>query len=240
MTVTTRSNVYDTVTNTWAPLPDLPFLLSHSAVTTDGTTIWMIGGYAGSDPGGATTQVWKFDTVTSTLSAGPPLPQPRGAGAAAIIGRELHFFGGTNRVAGATNDPDQGDHWAIPLDGTADWTPRAPLANPRNHLAAASLDGVIYAIGGQHIRDEVAGLVADVDRYNPDSDSWTPMPALPKARSHIDAVERDGQILIIGGTNPGNTSSRDVTAFDPASGTWSNLPPLPGGAQGARRGARRG
>ncbi|MDD9205069.1 kelch repeat-containing protein, partial [Georgenia sp. 10Sc9-8] len=97
---TARSDVFDTVTNSWARLPDMPQELTHSPAAVDGRTIWLVGGYDGDHPGPATRNVWKFDTVTRTWSAGPQLPEPRGAGAAVVIGRQLHFFGGTNRVAG--------------------------------------------------------------------------------------------------------------------------------------------
>jgi N-acetylneuraminic acid mutarotase len=43
------------------------------------------------------------------------------------------------------------------------------------------------------------------------------------------SVVRDGQILVLGGTNPGNTASSDVTVYSPQDNTWSKLPSLPGG-----------
>ncbi|WP_111766856.1 kelch repeat-containing protein [Nakamurella deserti] len=229
-TITTaRSDVYDTVTDTWTRLPDMPEEITHSATVVDGTTVWIVGGYVDDHPGPATRHVWKFDTVRRTFSAGPQLPAPRGAGAAAIVGRELHFYGGTNRVAGSTADPDQPDHWVLNLDGGTTWTARAPLPNPRNHLTGATLDGKVYAIGGQYNENENTGLQTDVHRYDPATDAWTKVASLPRARSHLVAVVRDGQILALGGTNPGNVASSDVTAYDPASNTWSQLPSLPGG-----------
>lgn len=229
-TITTaRSDVYDTATDTWSRLPDLPEKTTHSATVVDGTTIWIVGGYVGDHPGPSTRNVWKFDTVSRTFSAGPPLPATRGAGAAAIIGRQLHFYGGTNRVAGSTADPDQPDHWVLDLDGGTTWQTRAPLPNPRNHLTGASLNGQAYAIGGQYNENENTGLQSDVHRYDPATNTWTKVASLPKARSHIIAVVRDGQILVMGGTNPGNTASSDVTSYDPVGNTWSKLPSLPGG-----------
>ncbi|MCU1438310.1 MAG: Kelch repeat-containing protein [Naasia sp.] len=228
-TTTARSDVFDPGTNTWSRLPELPEHLTHSAVVADGTTIWLLGGYVGNHPGPATRSVWRFDTVARTFTRGPQLPAPRGAGAAAIVGRELHFFGGTSRVAGSTADPDQPDHWVLQLDGGTSWTSRAGLPNPRNHLAAATVDGRIYAIGGQHNENENTGLQSDVHRFDPAANAWTKLASLPKARSHIVAVVRDGQILVLGGTNPGNTASSDVTAYSPAANAWSKLPSLPGG-----------
>jgi len=228
-TTTARSDVYDTATNTWTRLPDMPEQLTHSPTVVDGKVIWLIGGYVGNHPGPATTSVWKFDTVARTWSRGPSLPARRGAGGAALVGRQLHFFGGTNRVAGSTADPDQPDHWVLDLAAGTGWQSRAGLPNPRNHLTGATVDGKVYAIGGQHNEDESTGLQAQVDRYDPATNGWTRVADLPKARSHTVSVVRDGRILVLGGTNPGNTASSDVTQYDPATNAWARLPSLPGG-----------
>jgi N-acetylneuraminic acid mutarotase len=228
-TTTARSDVYDTAADSWTRLPDLPEKTTHSATVADGNTIWIVGGYVGDHPGPSTRRVWKFDTVSRTYTAGPQLPAPRGAGAAAIVGRQLHFYGGTSRVAGSTADPDQPDHWVLNLDGGTTWTARAPLPNPRNHLTGIALDGKVYAIGGQYNENENTGLQTDVHRYDPATNAWTKLAGLPKARSHVVAVVRDGQILVLGGTNAGNIASGDVTAYDPVRNVWAQLPSLPGG-----------
>ncbi|WP_324650000.1 malectin domain-containing carbohydrate-binding protein [Georgenia sp. H159] len=226
---TARSDVYDTVTNSWSRLPDMPQQLTHSPAVADGKTIWLVGGYDGNHPGGSTRNVWKFDTETLTWSAGPPLPEARGAGAATIVGRTLHFFGGTSRVAGSTADPDEPDHWVLNLDGGTTWQARAPMPNPRNHLVGATLGGKVYAIGGQHNENENTGLQSDVHRYDPATNAWTKVASLPVARSHAAVVVRNGSIVVLGGTNPGNIASRYVTAYHPREDVWTNLPQLPGG-----------
>ncbi|WP_454085394.1 malectin domain-containing carbohydrate-binding protein [Georgenia sp. Marseille-Q6866] len=228
-TTTARSDVFDTVTNTWSRLPDMPQQLTHSPVVADGRTIWLVGGYNGNHPGGSTRNVWKFDTETLTWSAGPQLPAARGAGGATIVGRNLHFFGGTSRVQGSTADPDQPDHWVLNLDGGTTWQARAPLPNPRNHLVGATLEGKVYAIGGQHNENENTGLQSDVHRYDPATNAWTKVASLPVARSHTAVVVRDGSIVVLGGTNPGNVASRYVTAYHPDEDVWTNLPQLPAG-----------
>lgn len=228
-TTTARSDVFDTATNAWSRLPDMPEALTHSAVVVDGTTVWLLGGYVGNHPGPATRNVWKFDTVARTWSRGPALPAPRGAGGAAVVGRQLYFFSGTSRVAGSTADPDQPDTWVLNLDGGTTWAARAPLPNPRNHVSAASVDGKVYAIGGQHNENESSGLQSDVHRYDPGTNAWLKVAGLPVARSHAVAEVRDGQIVLIGGTVPGNIPSSDVTSYSPATNTWSKLPSLPAG-----------
>ena len=72
-------------------------MITHGAVAVDDSTIYIAGGFVGPHPGPQTDHVWKYDTVTRTWSAGPALPGARGAGALVRLGRELHFFGGTER-----------------------------------------------------------------------------------------------------------------------------------------------
>ncbi len=228
-TTTAQSDVLDTATNTWSRLPDMPEELTHAAVVVDGTTIWLLGGYVGDHPGPSTRNVWKFDTVTKTWTRGPALPAPRGAGGASIVGRQLYFFSGTSRVAGSTADPDESTTWAINLDGGTTWTAKAPMPNPRNHVAAATVGGKAYAIGGQHNENESSGLQSDVHRYDPVTNTWQKVANLPVARSHAVAVVRDGQIVLVGGTLPGDVPSNDVTSYSPAENVWAKLPSLPSG-----------
>lgn len=224
---TARADVYDASMNSWQQIADMPEELTHSAVVVDGTTIWLVGGYVGDHPGPATTSVWKYNTVTDTWSAGPKLPEPRGGGGAGIIGRTLYFFGGTSRPAGTTLDPDEPDVWALNLDGGTSWTAKAGLPNPRNHIGSAVVGGKLYAIGGQHKEDETHGLQNDLHRYDPATNAWTALADMPTARSHTGVVVRDGQIIVVGGTEPGNVASADATVYHPATNTWSKLPDLP-------------
>jgi len=225
---TARSDVYDPSSNSWSQLPDMPEQTTHSAVSVDGTSIWLVGGYVGHHPGPATVSVWKYETTAKSWTRGPSLPAPRGAGASAIIGRDLHFFGGTNRPPGSTADLDQPDHWVLSLDGGTAWVSKAPLPNPRNHLASAVIGSALYAIGGQHNENETSGLQADVHRYDPSTNSWTRVADLPAPRSHASAVVRDGQVVVIGGTLPGDVASTDVTMYHPDINVWSKLPSIPG------------
>lgn len=228
-TTTARSDAYDIAANTWSRLPDMPEELTHAAVVVDGKTIWLVGGYVGDHPGPSTRNVWKFDTTTQTWTRGPALPAPRGAGGAAIVGRQLYFFSGTSRVAGSTADPDQAETWALNLDGGTTWTAKAPMPNPRNHVAAAAVDGKVYAIGGQYNENESSGLQSDVHRYDPAANTWQKVASLPVARSHSVAVVQGGQLLVVGGTLPGNVASPDVTSYSPRDNVWSKLPSLPSG-----------
>jgi N-acetylneuraminic acid mutarotase len=224
---TRRSDVYDIATNRWSQIADLPFGSSHVGTTVVGTSIYFAGGY----PATATNQtfstdaVWRYDTTTNTFSDMPKLPAPRGGAALVALGRTLHFFGGSDRFR-----TDAAQHWALDLDNlAAGWVARAPLPVATNHVAGAVVDGTIYAIGGQQKQDAAAIQRADVQLYDPATDTWTARAPLPSARSHITSSTfvRDGRIISIGGLLLGNRPTNIADQYDPATNTWRSLTNLP-------------
>lgn len=232
MATTKRVDVYDPANGRWSRLADLPEPLTHTPVVVDGATIYLVGGFVGDHPGPSTSHVWKYHIPSNTWSAGPDLPTPRGASAAVLLGRALHVFGGSNRVAGAIDHGDEADHFVLDLDRGTNWTRAAPLPNPRNHLGAAVLGGRIYAIGGQHGRDESRANQQQVDVYDPANDRWTRAAPLPEPRGHISAstIVLHNRIVVLGGTVNGGSNglaSEDVLSYDPLSDTWLDLPALP-------------
>lgn len=228
---TTRADVYDPAMNKWTRIANVPEPLTHSAVAVDGKTIYLIGGYVGKHPGPSTNHVWKYSIPTNTWSSAPSLPAVRGAGAAALLGRELHFFGGATRTAGQLDETDRGNHYVLSLDSKTNWSSLASLPNPRNHLAGVTLHGRIYAIGGQHQRDEVNGNQGQVDIYNPATNAWTRAASLPAPRGHISSSTfvMNNRINVIGGTLNGDKPSADVTTYNPKTNTWTKLRSLPAG-----------
>ena len=142
-----------------------------------------------------------------------PLPEPRGAGALVLLDRNLHFFGGTG--------PDRftavADHWVRSVDSDDGWTKAAPLPEASNHLNGAALDGKVYAIAGQAGHDKTSVMKTGVFAWDPATDTWSSVAALPSPRSHTNTVVFDGQIIVLGGLaqHGGDYKIADVTAYDP-------------------------
>jgi N-acetylneuraminic acid mutarotase len=99
--------------------------------------------------------------------------------------------------------------------------------------------GRLYAIGGQLRHDTTPVDLDVVHVYDAGRDTWAAVARLPSPRSHVEAstfVQHD-RIVIVGGRN--NTRWRplnraglaNVTAYDPATDTWTELPALPIGLQ---------
>ncbi len=232
---TPRAQVYDAAANRWTAVRDLPEQLTHAAVAVDGQTIYVIGGFVGNHPGPQTSHVWKYSVATDTWSAGPSLPGARGAGAAARLGRELHFFGGVERDRNNLHTylRDSPDHWVLSLDGGTAWRSAAPLPNPRNHLAGAELGGKLYAIGGQHLGDENAGNQNSVHAYDPATNTWTARAGLPQPLGHINAstVVLNGRLVVIAGVGQSSREVATVYEYDPGANRWTPLTALPAARQ---------
>jgi N-acetylneuraminic acid mutarotase len=231
--MTRRADVYDPATDQWTRLADLPTPLTHAATVGDGKNILLIGGYADESRALTTTNVWKYDTRKNQYFELPPLPAARGAGAAAILGTDLHFFGGQIRSERSAYVSDSANHWIMDLTNVeAGWRAAAPLPNMRNHLGGAAADGRVFAIGGQKGDDEYSGNQDDVHYYDPATDRWYSAAQLPEPLGHINAstfVHR-GHIFTAGGAfnalNKTNESNA-IYSYDIASDSWTRIATLP-------------
>lgn len=229
---TTASHVYDPVADTWDAIADMPEPITHAGTAVVGDEIVLAGGFVGDSPGAATDEVWRYDTVGDAWERGVDLPAPRGGGALVAHGTDLHFLGGGGPGGGELIAEDHADHWVL-ADGADEWVARAPVPNPRNHMAGVELGGLIYAVGGQHLDDEGAGNQDTVEVYDPATGAWTAGPPLPQPTGHISASTfvRDGRIVVAGGKSQGFRLVPEVWELDPAAGEWTALPPLPRGMQ---------
>lgn len=120
-----------------------------------------------------------------------------------------------------------------PLTDT--WRSRTPLPSGANHMAVAVLNGKIYAIGGFAGFDH-KGSLDQVFEYDPAGDAWRTLTPLSTPRGSVSAAVLDGKIHAIGGrvTNDiddwhtnGVVGTHEV--YDPATGKWTQAPPLPKG-----------
>ncbi|WP_020469579.1 Kelch repeat-containing protein [Zavarzinella formosa] len=222
-------DVYDLAKDVWTRKKDMPTRLTHLNPAIDGKTIWFAGGFKGKHPGPVTAEVWKYDIVADSWTAGPPLPDRRAGGGLAALDRKLHYFGGYK----ADRDTNSGDHWSLSLDGGKEWQREADLPDPRGHVSAVTLDGKIYALGGDHGHDITQIDVPSCHRFDPATKKWTEIASLPDGRSHFESstIIHKGRILIIGGrcnsSKPPRNVVDDLLEYDPKANTWSIVGVMP-------------
>ncbi|HWK81712.1 MAG TPA: hypothetical protein VNP95_13155 [Thermomicrobiales bacterium] len=150
-------------------------------------------------------------------TSGPPLPSARSEFAGVFLDGSIVVAGGFGAESTVSR-----------LDlASGVWSDLAPLPEPRHHLGLAALDGAIYAIGGH---DATHGATDTAWRYDPEADAWSDLPPLPQGpRGALGCAALNGTIVAVGGSSGdlSGPATADVAAFDPATETWTLLPPMP-------------
>lgn len=90
-------------------------------------------------------------------------------------------------------------------------------------VQAVSVGGLVVVPGG-----EVGGAqpTAIVEAYNPRSDRWEMLPALPQPRSRYALAAVEGKVYLIGGWD-GTKVCAEVWMYDPSVKTWQAQTALP-------------
>ena len=138
-----RVLIYDPVADSWSDGPALPEPVHHAALVSDGDALLLIGGYLGGGFDRPTADVWRLDDAgLGAWTSDRPLPEPRGAGAAAWTGQGRIMYGGGVGPDGVSD--------AVFVHEEPGWRLLASLSRPREHLAASSLGaGSVTFLGGR-------------------------------------------------------------------------------------------
>jgi N-acetylneuraminic acid mutarotase len=91
------------------------------------------------------------------------------------------------------------------------WVSLAPMTEPRQELAAAQVNGRIYAVGGLSGRANANSI------YDPALNSWSVGADLPVATDHDWAVSLGGRLYAGGG------GSNRVFRYDPVVNQWTEI-----------------
>jgi plastocyanin len=204
---------------------------------TNGVRIYAIGGNSVDTIATPVVRVYNpvADTVT-TLTTDPwPASPVRVPGGWAVHNNKLYIFGGFTAIPSNQVFSDTWRFDPMAPAGTR-WTqlPTANLSVPRAFIAGATLDGFIYAIGGDGLSGGNLTSVTTVERMDPNAVSpvWTTVASLPTARGDMGAwaydtgtgFEISGHIAVAGGKFP----VPDAVGYEyyPPTNTWSAFPSL--------------
>lgn len=185
---------YDPATDTWSTKSNLPTPRAGLALAVVDGMIYVFGG---DDSSGLVTDVERYDPATDAWQSKSPMPGGRRAPAATAVGGMAYVLGGCLVSCGY----DGTDALASTLryDPVNDvWSERALMPTARWVLAAVTLNGRIYAIGGlgnhaMHFRT--------VEEYDPIGNVWATRASMLHLRQALTAVPLAGTIYAIGGHN---------------------------------------
>ncbi|EDO49628.1 predicted protein [Nematostella vectensis] len=96
------------------------------------------------------------------------------------------------------------------------WFMTARLSTPRRHVAVASLNGRVYAIGGH---DGIQHLNS-VECFDPENNTWTDVAPMRTYRRGMSAGVLQGVIYVAGGLDEA-TCFETVERYDPETDEWS-------------------
>src|SRR3989442_7402482 len=105
------------------------------------------------------------------------------------------------------------------------WSEKARMLEPRGEVAAATIDGKIYVLGGSALGDDAQTLN---EEYDPATDRWRVRAAMPRGLSHVGAVGMNGRIYVVGGfiRNVHMGAQDAALEYDPAKDPWKTLTPM--------------
>ena len=176
----------------------------------------------------ASVEVLDLSTLRWSSGVVPALPEPRAQHSACC-------FENSGRVVVVGSDNPETEKTALQwVQGAAGWTPLPDLAERRQigrrgRGVVALPDGRAVVIGGHGDRP-----LASIESLAANGSGWSALAPMRTARhGHVAAVLPCGKVLVAGGsdsTDYGDDAKAGMlnTAelWDPATGAWSNLPPM--------------
>jgi N-acetylneuraminic acid mutarotase len=238
--------VFNAKTGNWAQKKSMAQPAHHVMTTVLNDKLYVFGGFrnpaneheetneAGWQP---INSSWAYDPTTETWTPLAPMPTPRGAGGAVALNGKIYVIGGVQadvrdnptaplspgspqRVLGTVEEYDP---------ATNQWSTRASMPTPRNHLFAEAVGGKVYAIGGRigSAQITVAEDTNIVEEYDPLRDQWIGKGRAPIRRSGMAGAVANGRIYLAGGEYQdweGAKAFWAVQSYDPATDHWDTLP----------------
>ncbi len=205
----------------WRLGHDSPFAVQQVPAAVLAGRIWVAGGLI--DEQDATAKTEFYDPAIDTWSPGPPLPVPLHHAMMVAYRNTLVVIGGFvpqgGNVLGAASarvlflNPAQNG-----------WTDGPALNIARGAGAAAVVGNKIIVVGGRTGASEKP--VTPTEVY--DGTSWHEAADIPIPGDHVTAASDGTYLYAVGGRKVTVTASTAaVQRFDPASGQWTQLPPMP-------------
>lgn len=103
------------------------------------------------------------------------------------------------------------------------WTMLNEKKTPVAYAQAATIGGKIYIPGGE---DASGAVQSSFESYDPRTQQWEELPALPAPRSRYALAAVEGKLYLFGGWD-GVSNRSEVFTYNPGDRQWASLAPMP-------------
>lgn len=214
MKLTVSVEAYDPESGTWIRKQDMPISRLYFGLSVVGGKIYLIGGSEGIGEGHERRmdRVDIYDPATDTWIEGPKMPTRRIPGGVEVVNDRIYAIGGYGWPPDATGGPYLTvieEYNAI----TRQWREKNDMLELRLGFAPIVVRDEIYLIGG-FVVGVVSKWFATVDVYNPQTEAWSDIPALPMPLIPFNVSAVRGKIYVFGGYREGGQHFSDVLMFN--------------------------
>ena len=206
---------------TWMPAQtNLPQSQQYCEAELVGDLVIVVGDWhRGSNPYQYPTGLVQiFNLANNSWYNGTSMPsnEERGLGAMAEANGFLYYAGGVRSAS--ANDATNKTFRYDPVNNS--WSRMADMNHARASFELINFHGQLYAMGGFHGTQTWNRQALDyVERYDPATDTWTNLSALPTGMFGWAGTVLNDEIVMVGGYNGG--TKKTVYHWNPVENTWS-------------------
>ena len=227
--------VYDTQTNTWERVADIPTPRTNAKAAVVDGTIYVFGGYNSKDN---FLENWKmadhieaYDPLTDTWTRKNEMPISRFYFGLGVVAGKVYLIGGTTGLG--EGQEQRMDRVDIYDPGTDTWAKGPKMPTRRDPGGVAVVSNRIYVIGGEGWplpQGWGAGpFLGSIEEYDPINRQWEKKQNLLEVKNWFSSVVVKDAIYLIGGytLEGGLQEVASVNVYYPRTETWSEISALP-------------
>lgn len=206
-----KSWEYDPETDAWKALAPIPTARGGGVAAGLNGKIYVIGG-AGPMPDASSPTirprqpqrslgtVEEYDLRTNTWRTRSPMPTPCNHMGGEVVNGKIYVIGGRLSGAFIIGFPGNINLVQVYNPATDSWLTKSPMPTARSGLNTATLNGIIYAAGGEVQDNNHLAAFRAFEAYAPASDTWWQLPAMLLPRHECIMAALGNRIHVAGGS----------------------------------------
>lgn len=222
---------YDTQTNTWQRVADMPTPRHDAKAAVVNGTIFVFGGWNGPQDHALRkypVNVEAYNPRTDTWIEKKDMPVSRVEFDIGVVDGKIYIIGGAMRIGG-----ERIARVDVYNSATDTWVKGREMPTPREALGVAVVGNRIYAIGGRGWpRVRFGPHLTVIEEYNPTSRQWRKKSDMLDTRDAFAPVVVRDSIYLIGGVilkgaGFAHEYLASVNVYNPQKDAWSDIPAMP-------------